>query len=110
MPWPWRGTIVYVDVGLTACVQNAVNFLMSRIEWETEEVGGGCVGIGSAIRTFFEGGRDRQIRSVELPAEGRRVRPKIGLRDHTRYRYYLRITQKMKGGRKFSWSYRLPLK
>ena len=28
----------------------------------------------------------------------------------TRYRYYLRITQKMKGGRKLSWSYRLPLK
>lgn len=37
--------------------------------------------------------------------------PKIGAKDHhTRYRYYLRITQKMKGGRKFSWSYRLPLK
>ena len=26
------------------------------------------------------------------------------------YRYYLRITQKMKDGRKLSWSYRLPLK
>ena len=36
--------------------------------------------------------------------------PKIGAKDHTRYRYYLRITQKMKGGRKLSWSYRLPLK
>ena len=36
--------------------------------------------------------------------------PQIGAKDHTRYRYYLRITQKMKGGRKFSWSYRLPLK
>ena len=35
---------------------------------------------------------------------------KIGAKDHRRYRYYLRITQKMKGGRKFSWSYRLPLK
>ena len=28
----------------------------------------------------------------------------------TRYRYYLRITQKMKGDRRFSWSYRMPLK
>lgn len=36
--------------------------------------------------------------------------PKIGPKDHTRYRYYLRITQKMKGGRKLSWSYRMPLK
>ena len=36
--------------------------------------------------------------------------PKIGAKDHTRDRYYLRITQKMKGGRKLSWSYRLPLK
>ena len=36
--------------------------------------------------------------------------PKIGAKNHTRYRYYLRITQKMKGGRKLSWSYRLPLK
>ena len=36
--------------------------------------------------------------------------PKIGAKDHTRYRYYLRITQKMNGGRKLAWSYRLPLK
>ena len=36
--WTWRGTIVYVDVGLTACVQNAVNFLMLRIEWSVEVV------------------------------------------------------------------------
>ena len=49
----------------------------SRFEWETEKVGGGGVGIDSAIRAFFEGGRDRQIRSVELPAEGRRLRPKL---------------------------------
>ena len=38
------------------------------------------------------------------------VLPKIGVKDHTRYRYYLRITQKMKGARKLAWSYRLPLK
>ena len=38
------------------------------------------------------------------------VLPKIGVKDHTRYRYYLRITQKMKAGRKLSWSYQLPLK
>ena len=233
----------------------------SRFEWEREKVGGGGAGIGGVIRAFWNDGRDRQIRSVELPAEGRRLRPKlptgvvflfiwcmgwnggalfglgpqalaacrdfaekgfqgvlvvwplvqliglvmlgywcyivwrflrprydvrlvgsilregeaatfeyayqgdaervasiqfalaceeppgsreartlgaepgdirdsktlsnalqiatgmvtlelpkIGARDHTRYRYYLRITQKMKGGRKLSWSYRLPLK
>ena len=36
--------------------------------------------------------------------------PQIGAKDHTRSRYYLRITQKMKPGRKRSWSYRLSLK
>ena len=36
--------------------------------------------------------------------------PKFGAKDHTRYRYYLRIMQKMKSGRKLSWSYQLPIK